>query len=193
MRGRVGPLTPPALLFALFALSIFPGAARAHRLVVEYQVLPERKVQVEAWYSSPANPHPAAQAKVQVRRADGSTLAAGELDAKGFFTFDYERPEIMTIVVSQTGHREEVTIPAEKLGAAEPGTNPTEAPHGRSAGEHAHDHSVQEFVQQVLVGVGFLLALAAFVLSLRNARALRRMEGERRSSGTTTDTTGSQS
>jgi hypothetical protein len=179
MRGRIGPLTPPALLGSLLLLALFPGSARAHRLIVEYRVLADHKIQVEGWYNSPANPHPAAQAKVQVRRGDGSTLAAGALDTNGFFTFAFDRPEPLTIVVSQTGHREEVTIPTDMLGAGETGISVNET--SGVAGASSHDHSLREFVHEVLVGVGFLLALAAFVMSLRNARKLARIEKRNKS------------
>jgi hypothetical protein len=173
MRGRIGELIPPALLGSLL-LALFPGTVRAHRLKIDYRVLPDHKIQVEGWYNSPGNPHPAAQAKVQVRRGDGSTLTAGELDADGFFTFAYDRAEALTVIISQTGHREEETIPAEKLGGGEGSAAPNETADKHHAG--GHDHSMREFVHEVLVGVGFLLALAAFVMSLRNARTLARME-----------------
>lgn len=169
MCRRVAALTPPALLCGLLALLLSPVEARAHRLVVECQVLPEQKVRVEGWYNAPGKPHPAQQATVQVFHADGQILTDGRLDAEGKFTFAYEKAETIRVVVTQTGHRDEVTIPAEKLGATAADPKGEEMPVIASS----TTPTLYEWIKDVVIGVGFLLALAAFVMSVRNARRLR--------------------
>lgn len=171
MRRRVAPLTPPALL-CLLALLLTPAEALAHRLVIECQVLAGQKIRVEGWYNAPNNPHPAGQASVQVFHADGELLAVGQLDAGGVFTFAFDKPERLRIVVIQTGHKAELVIPAEKLGT--PAQTTTDAT--REDGPVIASGSrltLHEWIRDVVAGVGFLLALAAFVLSVRNARKLR--------------------
>jgi hypothetical protein len=174
MPRRLGLLN---LLFAAAALVCWPNAASAHRLIVEYRVLPDHQVQVEGWYSSPANPHPASQAKVTVTRADGSRLVDGELDANGIFKFSYDRPEDLSVAVSHTGgHYREVVIPAAELDPqkpAESGAPASPTPSSRRAS------SFHEWAQEIMVEVGFVLALAAFVLSVWNARRLRELRRER--------------
>lgn len=170
MRRRVAPLTPPALLCCLLALLWSPAPALAHRLVIECQVLPDNQVRVEAWYNAPNNPHPARQASVQVFDADGASVTEGQLDGEGVFTFTYDRPRALRVVVTQTGHRDELVIPAERLGGA---TATREPGHDMPAITSGPTPSVREWIRDVLTGVGFLLALAAFVLSIRNARRLR--------------------
>jgi hypothetical protein len=172
MRGRFGLLT--TLLAGLALVLCLPKPARAHRLVVECRVLPDHKVQVEGWYNSPSNPHPAVRAKVDVLRSDGSRLTEGELDVSGFFTFSYEKPEDLSVIVYQTGHREEVRLSALKLGLEAPTDSQVGNGSTSSSPVKSEHESLREWVREVLIGVGFVLALAAFVLSVRNARELRR-------------------
>jgi nickel transport protein len=140
----------------LATLALAP-AARAHRLEGDYRVLPGGKVRVEAWFETGDAPK---GAKVRVYRADGSPLfpEPGELDARGEYVFPYEKAEDLKVVISAgEGHRKEFTIPAGQLSG--PGPAPA---------------SARDFpAKDLLLGITFLLALAAFVLSLRNARRLR--------------------
>jgi nickel transport protein len=153
----------------LATLALAP-AARAHRLEGEYRVLPGRKVQVEAWFETG---EAAKGAKVRIYRADGSPLFSepGELDARGEYIFPYEKAENLKVVISAgEGHRKELTIPAAELSG--PGPTPASAPQGpeeTSARERAREFPFKD----LLLGITFLLALGAFVLSLRNARRLR--------------------
>jgi hypothetical protein len=129
-------------------------------------VLPGRKVQVESWFETGDSPK---GAKVRVERADGSLLfpEPGELDEKGIYVFPYEKAEKLKVVVSAgAGHRKVITLSAAEL--ANPGAPPPDAPAGEAAREHRYEFPVKE----LLAGVAFLLALAAFVLSLRNAQQL---------------------
>jgi cobalt/nickel transport system permease protein len=153
-----GPL-PPALLIAALAGLLFASPAYAHRLEAEYRVLPGRWVQVEAWFDltgdSPRG------ASVQVFRPDGSPLTEGQLNEKGLYLFRAEQPEALRVVVSAgAGHRAEFTVPAKALsGEAAPSA----------------DRSHPGIARDVIIGVGFFLAAAAFVLSARNARRIREL------------------
>lgn len=169
MRRRFASLMPPALLAPLLML-LWPCPARAHRLVVECRVLPEHKILVEAWYNSPLEPHPAQMAKVQVLRSSGNVLIESELDEKGSFTFTYDQPETLRVIVTQTGHREEASIDLSKVVPVSKATD-----EGKNVTPQISSASNRESAKEVLIGVGFLLALAAFVLGVRNARALRKL------------------
>jgi hypothetical protein len=131
-------------------------------------VLPGSKVRVEAWFETGEAPH---GAKVRVYRADGSPLFAepGELDKEGAYVFAYEKAEPLKVIIAGEGHRKELLIPAAELsspGTSSPGTPP---PQENPARERAREFPIKD----LLLGVTFLLALAAFVLSVRNARRLR--------------------
>jgi hypothetical protein len=161
---------------ALALALIGTGEARAHRLEADYRVLPGGRVQIESWFDltgeSPKG------AKVQVFRPNGEILSEGQLDGKGLYVFSYTQVERLKIVVSAgAGHRKELDIPAADLAGkftkpiaatalesnlATPSSTP--APFA--------DRSPRVSSKDVIIGIAFLLALAAFVLSLRNARQL---------------------
>src|SRR5262249_51881378 len=145
------------------ALLAASGDVRAHRLEAEVVGidLGRKAVTVYSYFETGDEPK---EAGVKVYAADGRLLAEGKLDRKGAFTFTYERPEAMRRVVDAPGvHKAVCYSPAKRLGGADDGPPPSPA-EGRSR------------VRDVLLGVGFLLALGAFVLGLRNARRLGRLE-----------------
>jgi hypothetical protein len=134
----------------LAALTLAPEA-RAHRLEGDYEVLPGRRVRVEAWFETGDAPQ---GARVRVYRPDGKELFAGPgaMDAEGVYVFSYgkwetrsvgadspagpvgvsfaspERAETLKVVISAGGgHRKELTIPARELEASPPGLR-VEAP-----------------------------------------------------------------
>ncbi len=180
MRGRC----PAVILLVGAALFSSPRPAYAHRLDVDYSVLPGRRVQVESWFDPTGNY--ARAAHVQVVRADGTALAEGTMNDQGVFVFTYDRPQPLKIIVSAgAGHRAEREIPADELGAggAESGdassTGQSEAAtNAPPIGTPRLSHKPRETWQDILTGIGFLLALAAFILSVRNARHLRQLRGE---------------
>jgi hypothetical protein len=161
----------------VLAVLLLAGPARAHRLEADYRVLPDHQIEVEGWFDLGGLPK---GARVQVFRPDGSLLGEGKLDADARYVFSYRQAEALKVVVSSVGHRKELDIPAGELtsagtaAASSPG-NPEQPP---PSGPHV-EHGSQVSVKDVLVGVGFLLAVAAFVLSLRNARRLRALERQR--------------
>jgi cobalt/nickel transport system permease protein len=152
--------TKASALLSFVALLGLAGPATAHSLEGEYKVLPDQKVRVESWFSSTGDA-PAA-ATVQVFRETGEVLAEGRVDAKGIFLFSFPRPEPLRVVISAgAGHRKELHISRSELG----GETATPVPAEKRADLNVKD---------ALLGITFLLALAAFVLSYRNARQLRK-------------------
>jgi hypothetical protein len=130
--------------------------------------LANNRVQVEGWFDRDSSPQ---GAEVRVLRADGSTLAEGNLDALGVYTFTFDRPERLNVIVSDgQGHRAEVRLTAADLAA---GTRRQAV--SDSGPAPLSDRRDESPAKDVLIGVGFLLALGAFVLSLRNAHQLRQL------------------
>ena len=174
MPRRYAALTALGLL----ALLLAPRPALAHRLEAECHVLPDRKVQVEAWFDLGGVPK---GARVQVFRAGDRVLTEGQLNGEGLFVFSYDEAEPLRVVVSAgAGHRKEVGIPAADLQQGSPGQASAGAvPEEPAPAVPLSDHTPKVSIKDVLIGVGFLLALAAFVLSLRNARHLRELRRPR--------------
>lgn len=174
MCRRFGTLTALALALVLAAA----GEVRAHRLDAQAIFLPEqKKVQIESWFD---NGQLARGARVQVFREDGQLLAEGVMDQEARFVFAVSKAEPLRVVVNAgAGHRKELDIAAEELQRSLPKeTAPAEEaapPKSEPAapvvlGEHRDGG---QRVKDIVIGVGFLLAVAAFVLSVRNARQLR--------------------
>jgi hypothetical protein len=155
----------PAVTVALAALLAFAAEGKAHRLEAGYKVLPGRTVRVQSWFETG---DPAASARVAVLREDGTELVAGRLSSQGLFLFEAkEEGPLKVMIDAGDGHAAELTIPAAEL--ADPGAKPATPP--REPPLHLKD---------IVTGVAFVLAAAAFVLSLRNAQRLRDVEARRR-------------
>jgi cobalt/nickel transport system permease protein len=153
------------ILLAVLGVLGAAGPAHAHRLEADYQMLPGGKIQIESWFD-PGDGRPQG-ARVQVFRPNGSLLAEGPTDDQGVFVFSCREAEPLRVVVNAgAGHRKEFTILKEKLEQVAPSGPSSSPPSG---------HASQVSIKDVLIGVGFLLALAAFVLSLRNARRLEEL------------------
>jgi cobalt/nickel transport system permease protein len=192
MSSETAPSSLPALLLAIFTVLLAAGPAHAHRLDAAYTVLSDRQVRIESWFD--LSNVPPKGATVQVFRPGQRLLVEGRLDEKGFFVFHYSEVEPLEVIVSAgAGHRKAFTIPAERLEAqdvanpARGGRQPpvakeqgADAPRAPKAPEtfRATDagDAWRERIKDVLLGVGFLLAVAAFLLSWRNARKLRSLE-----------------
>jgi cobalt/nickel transport system permease protein len=165
-------LHPPALLLALLALPLAASDAHAHRLKADYRVLPGGKVQVECWFDVTGDSPRGAQVRVY---QGGQLLAEERADDQGLCVFPCTKAGPLRVVVSAgAGHQTEFLIPADQLAAlpsgerAKPKAGPVEdsPPARRPFASRESEVSGKD----VLLGVTFLLALAAFVLSLRNAR-----------------------
>jgi hypothetical protein len=167
-----------APLLAVAVVLAGVGPAAAHRLNAEYRVLPAKQVRVEAWFDITGDAP--VGAIVQVFAADRRVVAEGKMDDKGTYLFSFDRAEPLTVVISAgLGHGKELTIPAAELAQAGADTTPSPAGGSPTPGPTPDsprtDHQGPLPVKDVLLGVAFLLAVAAFFLSLRNAREVRRL------------------
>jgi hypothetical protein len=176
MPGRIRPLSLMVRLSALAALILAASSAHAHRLDAQVFLLPNRKVQVESWFS---NGEAAKGAKVQVFSAREKLITEGQLNEQGVFIFPCGDIDPRTVVISAgAGHRKVLSLSASFPVGDVAGTAQDQdwaaRPNGvSSAPVPLAGRDPGSPVKDVLVGVGFLLALAAFVLSVRNARKLR--------------------
>lgn len=168
--GASWKLATTALLLAALAAS----EAQAHRLDAQLFVLPNRKIQVESWFS---NGDAAKGAKVQVFGAQEQLLSEGHLNEQGVFVFSYGEAVPRTVVITaEAGHRKELTLSASVLTRAlAPPTMDTSAGANEvsPAPVPLAERDATGALKDTVIGIGFLLAVAAFVLSLRNAQKLR--------------------
>jgi hypothetical protein len=166
MSGRITSVKRAVPFATLLATLLAARAAQAHRLDAQVFVLPNRKIQVESWFTSGGA---AKGAKVQVFDAKERLLTEGHLSEQGVFVFSYTDIAPHTVIISAgAGHRRVLSIAPTALDRAETETNKAS-----SAPVPLAERDSGDTVKDVLVGVGFLLAVAAFVLSLRNAQRLR--------------------
>jgi hypothetical protein len=197
-------LAPARLLtFGLPALLLLASPASAHDMRAGHQVLSGQRVRVEAWFDTD---EPASGASVQVLRSDKSVMTEGRLDVRGIWVFSFARAEEFHVVVRDgTGHLARLTISGRELltsivrgpaGQAlacltacsspltplpmlaalhEPAALPPPSD-PKKPDEPTLDRSKPSPWREVLTGLAFLLALAAFVISLQNARTLRELK-----------------
>jgi cobalt/nickel transport system permease protein len=176
-RDQHGITCPPAPLLVVLTLLIAACPAHAHRPSAAFTILSGHQVQIDGWFDPGGDPMKGA--KVQVFRSGQSLLVEGRLDEKGIFVFRFTEPEPLEIVVSAgAGHRTTVSIRPEELRQFGNPTNNTEAPpqsRGISTAAIPINRAVswREQFKDALIGISFLLALAAFLLSWRNARKLK--------------------
>jgi|GEM_PF-38494 len=177
---------PPALLFAIAGILWAAAPVKAHRLDADYRVRPDGKVQVESWFD--VGGKAPAGAKVQVFRPDGALLSEGSLDEQGIFVFAPKEAENLKVVVSAgAGHRAEFVVSRDKLrqtaaeGIKPADVDPSPAP------TPMIDRSYQFPYKEILSGFGFLLGLAAFVMSWRNMRHLRELKRAQEEAARPTD------
>jgi nickel transport protein len=177
MPGRIPSLSPLVLPSALLALVLAAGDAHAHRLDAQAFILPNHQIQIEAWFS---NGDAAQSATVQVFGAQGQRITEGHLNSQGIFIFPYGGADALKIVISAgAGHRKELSLQAGALAAPASEKAPASPVQGNELAPTPvplaeRDSGVP--VKDVLLGIGFVLAVAAFVLSLRNAQKLRTLE-----------------
>lgn len=179
MHGRNISVTRRALVSSLLTVLLAAGEARAHRLDAQVFVLPNRQIQIESWFS---NGDAAKGAKVRVFGPQEQLIAEGQLNEQGVFVFPSgDADQIKVVISAGAGHRKELSISARAL---TPAADATENENGSPV--RAHDVSPAPVplaeresgfpIKDVLIGVGFLMAAAAFILSLRNARKLRTID-----------------
>lgn len=156
------------LVLVFAAIFGAPSIAFAHRLVTDFKVLPDNRIQVEAWFDVGGDA--AIGAHVSAYADGGELLAEGTINSEGLFVFPIARKSPLRVMVSAAGgHRREFMIGAEDL------QNPiqTNVPLRPLA-----DRSAQIAAKDVVLGISFVLAVAALVLSMRNAKRLRALAKE---------------
>jgi hypothetical protein len=140
---------------SLLAFAIDTRSAWAHRLEGEAQAKKVQKIKIESWFDLGGVP---SGARLQVfRKSDGQMLLERALDENGRLTFFADWEPLHVIISAGDGHQKEIDIQPEA-----DVTSPL-PPANRSS---------RIEIKDILVGVGFLLALAAFVLSVRNYRRI---------------------
>jgi hypothetical protein len=135
------------------------NSAWAHRLEAEAQTKKIQKVKIESWFDLGGVP---AGARVQVfRKSDDQLLLERTLDDNGRFTFYADSQPLRVVISAGDGHQKEIEIqPEADITSPLPDA----------------DRSPRVGIKDILTGVGFLLALSAFVLSVRNNRKLANLE-----------------
>jgi hypothetical protein len=138
---------------------IAAGDAQAHRLDAASSVKLVQKVRIESFFSDDRRPQ---GATIQVFRAEESEpIQEGHLDDDGAFEFIADAQPLRIVIQAGEGHTKELLIAPAVVDASSP-LPPIE------------HKTTFPFVESTL-GLSFLLALSAFILSLRNARRLREM------------------
>jgi hypothetical protein len=170
MSGRIGAVTLLALLFTASSLW-------AHALEARFLLLPDKKVKIEAWFETD---DPANNAKVEVFGPDQKLLVNGKTDADGFFTFSLTSLEPLEVKINAGGgHGKILAISADDL--SKPTADPGRPQYGSVKPESKGDvgDGVVAFpVREVILGVSFLLAVAAFAISIHNAQAIKKLKGQ---------------
>jgi cobalt/nickel transport system permease protein len=170
----------PALVLAALTLLFAASPVRAHRPCADYTVRADQQVQIDGWFDPGDTPMKGA--KVQVFRPGQHLVAEGQMDDNGTFVFRFAEAESLEVIVNAgAGHRTSLAIPREKLVEtidSEP--RPREQHSDRSltvaAREREHQEAWREQIKNALIGVSFLLSVAAFFLSWRTSRRIRRSE-----------------
>ncbi len=127
-------------------------------------------VRVETWFDNGDTPR---AGDVEVSGALDQVLIKGRLSSQGLFLFDAPEGQPLQVVVEAgEGHRAEVALqPGDLLMAGATAQSEPTLPRPTTPAVHAEPWPIKD----VLFGIGLLLAVAAFVLSVRNARTLREM------------------
>jgi hypothetical protein len=155
MSRQRSSLIPSLVLGAWFLGFGSWNAAWAHRLEAEAKTKKVQKVKIESWFDLGGVP---AGARVQVlRKIDDQLLLERTLDENGRFTFYADNEPLRVLISAGDGHQKEIEIQPEA-----DVTSPLPAV----------DRSPRVGIKDVLVGISLLLALAAFLLSVRNNRRL---------------------
>jgi nickel transport protein len=129
-------------------------------------------VRVETWFGGTGEKPKTGQ--VEVRSDNGALLVKGQLSSQGLFLFEAPEGQPLQVVIEAgEGHRAEVPIKPEELMVAQV----TEKAVATPAPQPPPSHEERLPLKDIVTGIGLLVAVAAFVLSLRNARRIRELEG----------------
>ncbi len=189
LQGVVGledsahPTISPPLVLMLAALASLLGAspAAAHRPCSDYTVLADRQVQIDGWFDPGDTPMKGA--KVQVFRPGRQLLAEGQMDDNGTFVFRFVEAEPLEVFIDAgTGHRTTLAIPREKLDQTyDSESRPSGSVYANrsltvAAQRRENAETWREPIKDALIGISFLLSVAAFLLSWRTSRRVRQNE-----------------
>jgi hypothetical protein len=154
------------IVLAGLATLLTANVARAHRLDADSSVKLVQKVRIESYFSDDSRPR---GEKIQVFREDESEpFLVDHLDNEGAFEFFANVEPLRVVIQAGEGHTKELRITPAVVDASSP-PPPIE-------------HQARFPIIESLLGLSFLLALSAFILSLRNARRLRETRRESRES-----------
>jgi hypothetical protein len=171
MPGRSGAV------MAFLVLLLGAGRVSAHALEADFRVLPAQTVRIEAWFETD---DPAPGAKVQVFRSNKELLVEGKTDKDGVFHFTFPAIEPLEVKIDAgQGHGKTLTISADALSRPSADTGRARPDRGDTPPGPKIDRHTAFPIREVVLGVTFLLAAAAFVISLRNAQALKRLQAPR--------------
>jgi hypothetical protein len=155
MYRRRSLLSNLVILLPVLIMGIRPESAWGHRLEGEAQSKKVQKVKIESWFDLGGIP---SGARVEVfRKSDGQLLLERSLDENGRLTFFADWEPLHVVISAGDGHQKEIDV--------EPDADVTRP-------LPPADRSSRIAIKDVLVGIGFLLAVAAFALSVRNSRRL---------------------
>jgi hypothetical protein len=126
-------------------------------------------VRVESWFDNGDVPK---TGQVEVFGDAGDLLVKGRLSSQGLFLFDAPEARPLRVVIDAgEGHGKELAIGAGELVAVQV---PEKA---APLAESTPPTYEQPFpIKDVLTGIGLLVAVAALVLSVRNARSIRALK-----------------
>jgi hypothetical protein len=146
------------MLLPILGLGSCPVSAHGHRLEGDAQTKKIQKVKIESWFDLGGVP---SGAKVQVfRKSNGQLILERPLDENGRLTFFADWEPLHVTISAGDGHQKEIEVQPE-------GDVSRPLP--------AADRSPRVGIKDILIGIAFLLAVAAFLLSVRNNRRLSRM------------------
>ena len=164
-RGRSAVMLSSLIFLAIAA---WPALAWGHRLEAEAQAKKIQKVKIESWFDLGGVP---SGARIQVfRKIDNQLLLEHALNENGQFTFYADWEPLRVVVSAGDGHQKELEIIPEEAGDS---SRDVTAPLPRA------DRSARVGLRDILAGVAFVLALTAFILSVRNNRRLGSLSGNR--------------
>jgi hypothetical protein len=146
------------LLIAVIALFATASVAQAHRLDAQAFLLPGNKLQVEGWFSSG---EPARGAVVRIHGTEEHLICEGKLDDQGIFVCTLKQREpLYIVVIAGAEHRKElhVSVPEGMVQTSQPLT--------------LADRNASAPFRDIVIGLAFLLALAAFVMAYRSSRRI---------------------
>ena len=161
-------------IMSMLLIVLAPWAAAAHNLDVGCTAEGDELV-IQVWAGNEA----AAGASISILAPNDTPRASGVADEKGVFRYRPAQVESLIVhVYAEAGHEKTFTISADDINALlHPAAAPTQASSGGAAPVTIFSSQLQR--QQgvhILIGITFILALAACWLSWGNRKQLKELE-----------------